>query len=434
MTKKIWYISIDSEGNYFDTKEQINIKNRPYSDRYNPSLSGTQSTGFFSNSRIKKISTPTNVETYQTSSSVIDSSGNTRTVLSSNNNFYVSSSVKSYKNGVEIIDDLDWIAGTVKISAGNPGHLYDKNTIGITENHIISSDFYTELDNFSPVHFVEVGGNPSLITYPVIIGTGEKLDDFNGVLDPFSIRDTLSGKSIYFPQEPHGVRGNFENGNIDWRNSSDSVVSIYKNEKYITSPFLDDSDPITISDNTDTIKLGTMGFIDHTLKILNPFEDVVIPRGEYPENSNYTQDLLDVVYSMKPYGETYVASKERVSATGFNWDNSINGAESIAFGGFLEKQHRKRLGSRKVIREKDSSSFITEEKIYNDTNTIIFDKDHFEESEYSDSTYVIQYPEMLPINYVYTNENEKKHLVDNTNGIKIQRGTKPGFIVMNLEY
>lgn len=396
----ISYISIASDGNYFDTQEQIHIRDRKFSDR------GTSVNEFATRRRTNKLNSPTNVEIYPISSYLPDASGNLRSILSTGINHYASSSVLAYRTGVEITREADWIAGTVKISAGTPGHIFDRTSLGVSDMHLISSNSFTELDNFSPIHFLQAGGDPALITYPVVIGS-VSLDDMNGLIEPFPLRSVIYGKSIFYPHEPYGVRGSYGNGNIDTYGAADEVVSVYSPLAFTAVPFLDDSQPITLDDGSNIVVLGTMGFVNRTIKYLSPFDEII-------SDDN-------------PTGTTYLRDGEVTSPAGWDWDGNIRGTDSVAFGGRGATRGRKRLGSRALLNERDSKHFISDGNIFNDMNTIVFTENDVV------SAYTIQYPEMLPVGYVYTNEDGSRHtLIDNVGGIKSRRGTKPGLIVWNL--
>jgi hypothetical protein len=420
---EITYISIESEGNYFDAGEQIVVRDRKFLDR------GRSTDEFLTRGRTRKLNSPTNVEVYPTSSYLPDASGNLRSILSTGINHYASSSVVAYRTGVEITCEDDWVAGIVKISAGTPGHIVDRTSLGVSENHLISPNFFTELDNFSSINFVSSGGDPLHQTYPIVIG-GDNLDDMNGVVEPFPIRSVLSGKSIYFPSEPHGTRGSLGDGNTDTKGGTESIVNVYTPLEFTPAPFLDNSHPITLDDGNETVSLGIMGVVNPTIKSLSPFNEIQL--------------------SGDSIGTTYLHKGEVTSPVGWDWDGSIRGADSIAFGGRAATRGSKRLGSRTLLNERDSKPFISDGNLFNDTNIIIFD-DVITDVMTDDPsnpdptvvihtyvkqtapTYVIQYPEMLPVGYVYTNEDGSRHtLVDNINGIKISRGTKPGLIVWNL--
>ena len=348
------FINIDCESNYFNTKEQIRIADeRAFTDTAIPSqLSGSSViTNLFSRKRVVKDDVIYNSAVFETSSIIVDSSGNSRKILSLNIDYYASSSMDSYRNGVEITQDKHWTAGLVKITAGTPGHLYKSSLFGVTKNDIISSNNFTEIELFDPVKFVETGGDPALFTYPIVTANGNLSDSFdmNGIIEPFPIRPLLTGLSLNFPYEPHATRGQFGNGNINNIFASDSVLSLdyFEPSRVNATPYHDiifqvglSGSLITLSDNEDTWGRSTeddiyyIEFSNIPENLVAPFEDIVYSRGEVP-NMTYDNDLLQAINAMLPGGATYVNRKEKSATCGFLYNNSPQGTDSIAYGGLL---------------------------------------------------------------------------------------------------
>jgi len=338
-TKQVDFIYIDSDDNYFNTAEQIKKNKKSYFvDVSIPSVTGSTASGFFSKS-ITKDQVVYNSSTHATSSTVKDPSGNDRKILSLSIDYFASSSVDSYKNGVEIMKENHWTAGLVKISAGTPGHLYTSNLYGCPEISIISEDTYYEIEVFDPIKYVSTGGDPTLFTYPIITSDANQLENYilNGIIEPFPIRSVISNFSINFPFEPHSVKGDFGNGNLNTRFASDSVVSIdyYTPEVQNNTPYLDAVGSIGMmsEDGTGVITGPSFGYFSIDNNRLRPYDDVVHPRGE-PIVSSYDQ-LSGVINLMSPLGTTYIDRKSKSATCGFAFDNAFKGTDSIAYGGLL---------------------------------------------------------------------------------------------------
>lgn len=346
MTKKIDFINIDSDSNYYNTAEQIRLKSiKWFTDTTEASvLTGSNAvTGLFARKNISKDSNPSG-EYYITSSAVIDDSGNLRKILAGNNDYLTSSILDSYKHGVEILREKDWTAGIVKISAGTAGHLQGVNRYGITDARIIIEDsYYSEIDSFNAVEFVESGGTyESSGRYPLFIKS-----DFNqpekivmdGTIEPFPIRPFISNFSLNVPFEPRSFKGQFGNGNINWRFSSDQVLSVdyRKIVKNSTAWFMDDIGSLELGSGSLAYLGSTsnIGYIN-TEERSNPsfVEDGEKPRG-FPLTSSYGSQLSSALLSLPPGGTTYVSDGQVSSACGFTYENSIFGTDSIAYGGFL---------------------------------------------------------------------------------------------------
>jgi hypothetical protein len=339
-SNQIAYIQIDSDGNYFNTDEQISKIESAFADASAPSILTSSSTvvGLFSGRRI--IPDPVyNSATYPTSSTVVDESGNQRAILALNVDYYASSTIDIYKQGVEIRDQKHWTAGLVKISAGTPGHLYQSMKYGVNEVSIVHPDKYFELEPFNPVVFASTGGDPSSYTFPVITSEVNQLENgiINGTIEPFSIRPVISSLTINFPFEPNSFKADFGNGNINRRLSSDQVVSLdYRNTNRRNSQvFLDATELLAISSGSIQVGVHAGEYLILDENTIEYFEDAVPPRG-YINSASYPEDLLNVVYSMSPGGTTHVTNKQKSATCGFVYDDvATQGTDSIAFGGML---------------------------------------------------------------------------------------------------
>lgn len=356
--RDITFLHIESDEHYFNTKEQIRRGNiNYYTDLSIPSrLTGsTVATGLFSQRRVVKDDSVYNSSVYATGSTVTDPSGTDRKILALNIDYFASSSVDSYRNGVEITEEKHWNAGAVKITAGTPGHLYRSDRYGHSDVSILSEDKYIEVDIFDPVRYVMTGGDPEVFTYPIITSDVNQLENYilNGIIEPFPIRPVISNFSINFPFEPHSVRGEFGSGNqnstfageeiltVDYYLASSSVsIDNASGSRYISgnAPYLDAVDMVSISTGagTSTVHVGQpIGYFSQDRNRVLPFVDVVYPRNRIPSSSydsGLISALLKMTGSMK--SQEYVSEKQKSAATGFLYDG-YQGVDSIAFGGLL---------------------------------------------------------------------------------------------------
>lgn len=339
--RKIDFLSIDCESDYFNTQAQVAIRlKRTFTDTMPASaLSGSAGVaGLFSRRQYFKPIVDYGVSTHPTGSTVVDPSGAARRILDGRIDYFASSSLDSYKNGVEITQDKHWTAGIVKITAGTPGHLHDPMRFGDSGVAILSNDQYVEIDVFDPVAYVDSGGDPSRFTYPIITNDANQADNavMDGIIEPFAIRPIIGGFSIDFPHEAHSVWGGFGSGNEDMRRASDSVVSVDRFEPTRTNaaPFLDATFEMTI----DSVVVGSpMGYFITDENALLPFEDSIPARNVF-NTSAYEPDMsavLLVLSSSRVGGETYVSDRQRSATCGFVYDGAYAGTDSIAYGGLL---------------------------------------------------------------------------------------------------
>jgi hypothetical protein len=340
---RIDFINIDCESNYFDTREQIKLRGVKWFAETTVAsrVSGSNTvTGLFSQTLVKKNKSQYSALPYATSSFVIDPSGETRNILSTENDYLVSSSMDSYRNGIDIREDKHWTAGVAKISAGTPGHLFTSTLFGVTDTSLVDPDKYYEIDVFDPVGFVESGGDPAKIAFPIVTSDSNEVENYilNGIIEPFPIRSVISNFSINFPFEPHSTRGEYSSGNSSTAMSTDQVLSVdyYTPQIPDNSPYLDAVDHIGLyTDQNTGVTIGpAIGYFTQDKNVVPAFEDAVHPRGESP-SPTYGVDLINALVAMAPGGTTYVTGKQKSGTAGFVYENSPAGTDSIAFGGLL---------------------------------------------------------------------------------------------------
>jgi hypothetical protein len=471
--KKIDFINIDCDSNYFDTKEQISLRSTYHFTDYLKAakISGSfEVSNLFSEKRTKKDRQLVTGDLYPLSTTVVDASGNDRKILSLDIDIFASSSIDAYKNGVEITQDKHWTAGLAKISAGTPGHLYESFRYGIVDidvfetlsvantssydngasprnfltSDLIDNNFldnsgnqrriltsqkptsrFTEITTFDPVMFVESGGDPDLYTYPIVTKDANQAENYilNGIIEPLTIRPIISNFSINFPFEPHATRGEFGNGNVDHRFASDSVTSIdyFTPKSNNRSAFLDAVDRMGVaSDTAVSASLGVfLGYFLLDENYVPPFEDVVSPRGE-KYNAAHGDQLTQALSSFKPQSETYVSNSQKSSVCGFVYDANPTGVDSVAYGDISFGPNRdNRRRKRSIVQLRDSESFVRTDTLFNDTNVI-----HFVSQS-------LEYPSMMPTDYTGPMLNSTaRSEIYMTGSIKFVGPLKPG----NFDY
>jgi hypothetical protein len=343
--QRIDYLNIDFESNYFNTKEQIKLNQTIWFKDTSVArlVSGTNSvTGLFSRNRIVKDDYVYNSPVYSTGSTVIDDSGSPRKILSLDIDYFSSSSVDAYKNGVELTRESHWTAGSVKISAGTPGHLYETAEYGYSSLSVVAKDRYEEIEVFDPVRYVETGGDPKKFIYPIVTSDYNQLENYtlNGIIEPFPIRSVISNYSINFPFEPHAFRGQFGNGNTNSNYASDVVTSLDYFAPNIAnnSPYLDAVDMVAISTSGDggTMQIGSpIGYFTTDVNHVLPFEDAKQPRNQSYSLTDYEVDMIQALSGMSLTTDTYVNRKQKSATTGFIYENCAAGVDSITYGDLL---------------------------------------------------------------------------------------------------
>lgn len=338
------FVSITFEGNYFNTREQIARRSIQYYTDASEAQAVVDNagntigySGLFSRKAPERDDVVYNSPVHATSSTVVDLSGNPRVYLSPRIDYYASGTIETYRNGVEIMREKQWIAGLAKISAGTPGHLVETNRFGISETSVIDVDRYVEVDTFDPVLYVKTGGDPAYFTYPVITSDSNQLENFvlNGTIEPFAIRSVISHFSTYFPFEPHGTRGTWMSGNEALQMSSDSVVNIteFEPDRRNRAWHLDAAGVAVVTGSTDFSIASIPEYVNTDQNYTRPFRDEVLPR-DMPRSNTYDDELWAVLNRsfMSGTSPTYIEYGKMTGGTGFMYNSVMPGTDSIAFG------------------------------------------------------------------------------------------------------
>lgn len=327
---EIVYLHFDMSDDYYHVSKQMSVKNdRRFVDQsIATGISASNSVvGFFSSSPTPKSGSSRQSEgwlpSWQQTEQYFTGSIDPKELVAYNVDFF--------RNGIELQNLKQWASGYVKISAGTPGHIIDNpSAFGtLRDNSNVEENWYKELDYFNPLLFIassSLSQMTSKFTYPVMITDAEETDKngYNGVIEPFTIRDVVTMNSITGIQEPRSVKGSFGNGNqrSPWEGSEDIVTIREYTTRNEAIPYIDQFDFET-------------GYHSKDDKSLLPYIDIFYPR-DHVDESSYDEDLLTVVRRMSSIGTTYIREKEQSQACGFVYDNAgLTGTDSVAFGGLL---------------------------------------------------------------------------------------------------
>lgn len=235
------------------------------------------------------------------------------------------SAIDAYTQGVEITSDKRYVSGIAKIWSGEPGHILKNNRFGM-DKVLFPGSAFSDADLFSPSRFLEAQAvaSPlwsSIFTFPLIVGDDDRSDNlnFDGVIEPLSIRRPASFTSTDSPYEAHDVHGSFGVGNIDHIRSTDQVLTIdYIEPSKHIGAFIDG---------------GTTTVVQNTLATRLPFFDERLVRNETPP----TEETAAMIASLSPMSgstDNYIKHNQRSAACGWYYDNTtVTGTDSLAFGG-----------------------------------------------------------------------------------------------------
>lgn len=286
------------------------------------------------------------------------------------------SSSYPYLQGVELTMQSQYDAGIVKIWSGEAGHRMAICNYGQDKNFFPDPGF-ADMDLFNPQTFLEAQEFASplyynIITFPIVTGDNDQLENynFNGVIEPLTIRPVVAFFSTDVPFEAHAVKGQFGNGNANQINGSDSVLTVYDFEptQQIVG-FLDMVDII----NSGTEISGTWssgswsgrvpysgsfigsgiftpvyvptgtplnGFFRYEFTTVLPFVDARLVRnvsdplsGE-PANADNDWQITAAMSLMTGSTDNYVRYNQVSMPCGWYYDNNAEvGTDSLPFGG-----------------------------------------------------------------------------------------------------
>lgn len=420
-------LTIQSDDNYYNTQHHVSeSKIRYFTDR---NLFSVKSS--FRNNSV-------NSKAYEVAFTTTDSSGQPRKILSPSNDIFSSSIIDAYRQGVEITQNKHWTAGFAKITAGTPGHLYDKNFFGIYNSDLVkeylkseSLDAYYDSEIFNPVSYILNTGSSSAIDLSHSQAELE-LNFLNGTIEPFTIRDIVTMKSLYFPYEAHSIKGQYGEGNINWKIATDEILSV---DYYDTSKknfFFLDGGQLSFDTLSTPKRLGSFGVIGGHLNLAEnavmPFQDLIYQRDHIP-SASYGSIMMEALLAMtgSRYKENYVPQKKKSATNGFDCEYIDQGVDSINYrnltwnprnrinNGSINRRHRK-----SIVNLRDSESYISTNTTFNDNNVVLFLSSSNQET--------VEYPAMISLQLTSSlglNSTIQSELFK-SGSIRVTRGMKSG--------
>lgn len=242
------------------------------------------------------------------------------------------SSSYPFLQGVEITKQSQYDAGIVKIWSGEPQHRLSQCVFGQGKNFASGIEF-ADKDLFSPIRYLEAQDaasttNAHILTFPIVTGDNDQRENFNfnGIIEPLTIRPIVAFFSIEVPFESHTVRGLLMGANANQNGGSDRILTVdyYEPNSQIIG-FLDMVDII------DGHPLN--GYFHNEFTKIMPFSDERLSRNERPVDSE-PADMLEVFSHMTGSTDNYLKHNQRSAACGWYYDNNSNsGTDSMVFGG-----------------------------------------------------------------------------------------------------
>lgn len=232
------------------------------------------------------------------------------------------------RQGVEIVTDRQRFAGTLpKLETGDPEHQLELTVFG-QSSEFTANVLFEEIVRFDPVAFIE---NNETLIYPVVLDNVNYEDPelLGGFIQPLSIqsRDLLPASTEF---EPHDIRALLMDGNESvFRNSNRIVSQVDRLEPSSSADlYIDASD--YMGDGLNVVNLG--GLFPEQERQLRPFNESAFLSRTFRSGS-LAGDIATALISMSNDSDTYIVDAYRSAGTGFTFDNSLYGTDSIAFGG-----------------------------------------------------------------------------------------------------
>lgn len=239
------------------------------------------------------------------------------------------------RQGVEVLTEGQFYGGVLPQLGTDDhiGHQIDIETYGQSDEFIASVTFQ-ELVTFNPVTFIQSTDSTPLM-FPVVLDDPAYSDPerLGGFIEPLTVgsRDPLVSVTEF---EPHDIRAHLMGGNEDSLLKTDYIVTMIdlKEQLQFQAIFVDGVD--MMGTGSALISLG--GLFPEGEKLIRPFDETayttrVLPSGSL---SDAGLDMFHVIQELSGADSSnYIPGGFLSAGTGFVYDNSEKGVDSLAFGG-----------------------------------------------------------------------------------------------------
>lgn len=190
---------------------------------------------------------------------------------------------------------------------------------------------FQDLSNFSVLNYInDVSGTQE---YPAILGNVNIPDpsQMDGVIEPLTIRAKLAGTSVEAPHVAHDIRGALQEGNEDYMFRVDRVMQQYPtSHPTVVVPYIDSGETFG-THLTTSVKLP--GYTSGLSRIVKPFSDEDRLVKSDVSSTITGNDVLAALAAMNPDQQDFIAQSHRSAGSGFTYDKTPTGTDSIAYGG-----------------------------------------------------------------------------------------------------
>ena len=197
-------------------------------------------------------------------------------------------------------------------------------------------DGFPHYDIARPDYRVIMEKSISSIELPRYLVDHSSVSALDGVIDVFNTRKKIDRSSLETPYSSKGIRASVGQDQDTYRRSM-IIQSGYDETSVSPAFFLDSTETIGLIDspNSTTTAFDIVGIQSDYTPTIDPFSDVHRDTYKFYSSTNLDTDLKNALISPSGSMENY-KSYDRMSNTGFVYENSATTVDSIVFGGLLK--------------------------------------------------------------------------------------------------
>lgn len=135
------------------------------------------------------------------------------------------------------------------------GEEYKKDTI------------FNDIPGFDPVAYLNISSTEEMFPSTINVESYHNVSNYDGVIEPLTIRSVADQSSINLPFEPHSVKGCYSNAGEDVRKRSNPIVDFVFPIDFSVEPYLDETF------GQDSLNLYQQGYLSAPSDSSSPFSD-----------------------------------------------------------------------------------------------------------------------------------------------------------------
>ena len=237
-----------------------------------------------------------------------------------------------FRQGTEIKKIQHELIGNYKITSGDgrTTHLLGQPNLG-SSVEAEPSNSYIDDENIVPKNVVQ---DPDFIESIKKNSTRESQSNMDGVIEPLTIRDIATFSSTENPYIAHSIKGQLQSGNENFKLDVDVLSQFVEKIIHKTfEPYLDNGEDFgdKLGNNANQI-LSLPGFQWEELRKTFGFNDAKYPHKMIKISNKMDKNVRNALLDMNPYTHSYIPEEYTSATTGFIYDSTTDGANSITFG------------------------------------------------------------------------------------------------------